>query len=84
MSAEDILKSRNWQGGRSLPAIPTINPVMIEKNAHLTNIEHMMRDRLYPETLMADWRDVSNVLDRLYFIIYLLITFGVTLTFLIH
>lgn len=55
-----------------------------QQTKHLQNIdEHMSQDQML-ENVNSEWRDISNVLDRLFLVLYLLIFIITTLAFLMQ
>ena len=58
-----------------------------ESNAHskyLKNIDKSFKEKDREYDVNSEWRDVSNVLDRLFLVLYLLITVAVSLTLILH
>ena len=57
---------------------------MIHRQVKQESIEQYFREKQKEDDINSDWRDVSNLLDRLFMILYVFVTVIVTLVFLLH
>ena len=57
---------------------------MLDRQVKQESIEQYFREKQKEDDINSDWRDVSNLLDRLFMILYVFVTVIVTLVFLLH
>ena len=67
----------------------SVNPTdgFVESHAqrrYLKSIDKYFKEKDREEDINSEWRDASNVLDRLFLVFYLLITVVVSLTLILH
>ena len=57
---------------------------ILDRQVKQESIEQYFREKQKEDDINSDWRDVSNLLDRLFMILYVFVTVIVTLVFLLH
>ena len=86
-SHKDVEPGNGKHHSSSLPALPFRDPIMRvlgEQTQSLRCMERTYRDREADEENQGDWRDIANIMDRLFLILYLLVTIITTLAFLMQ
>lgn len=77
----------NFKNNGLLPSLVRDNfklETMKQQTKHLQNIEDQLSQAQMLENVNYEWRDISNVLDRLFLVLYMLIFIITSLAFLMQ